>query len=94
MENVQSLFLNPKTGFVDVWYHGKNRPKAQFGIVDLLWRFVGLDGRSLGVQYSGAYRSGRGMKRDLKVDALYRAREALRVSSPPCKLVSPYSIEG
>lgn len=69
MENVKSLFVEYKTGVVTVHYFRGG--SAPFGIVDLLWRFVGFDGRSLGVRYGGAYRSARGLKRDRKVDALY-----------------------
>ena len=73
MENVQKLCLSPKAGTVAVGYWGGR--SARFGVAELLWRFVGFDGRGLGVQYSGAYRSGRGLKRNRKVDDLYRERE-------------------
>lgn len=71
MENVKNLFVDNETGRVTVRYYRAGT--ADFGVVDLLWRLVGFDGRSLGVQYGGAYRSTRGLKRDRKVDALYEA---------------------
>ena len=77
MENVETLFLDRKTGIVNVRYYKKKQP-AQFGIIDLLWRFVGFDGRNSGVQYTGAYRSGRDLKRSEKVDCVYSGVEASR----------------
>jgi hypothetical protein len=76
MENVKSLFLHRDKGMADVYYWDGKR--ASFSLIDLLWRFVGFDGRGLGVQYSGAYRSVRGAKRDQKVDAMYRALELMQ----------------
>jgi hypothetical protein len=76
MENIKSLFHHRDTGMVDVRYRDGKR--ASFSLIDLLWRFVGFDGRGLGVQYTGAYRSVRGAKRNLKIDAMYRARELMQ----------------
>ena len=76
MQNVKSLYFKKDTGVVDVGYHGGK--KVTQGLIELLWRFVGYDCRGSGVRYSGAYRSGGGLSRDQKVDAMYREVEALR----------------
>lgn len=72
MQNVKSLFLERNTGTVRIGYFGGDCHHT-FGILDFLFRFVDFDGRKLRVQYGGAYRSTRGLKRDIKIDALYKA---------------------
>ena len=79
MENVEKFYPNMKTGIVTVKYYGEQRA-APFGIIDLLWRFVGFDGRGYGVQYTGAYRSGVDLKRADKMDGFYRERDELQGS--------------
>ena len=74
MENTEKFFPNMKKGIVIVKYYGEQRA-APFGIIDLLWRFVGFDGRGYGVQYTGNYRSGVDMKRADKMDGYYRTRD-------------------
>jgi hypothetical protein len=73
MENVQHLVYHRESGIVDIRYWG-GRHKT-FEMTDLLWRFVGYDGRGYGVRYTGDYRSERGRRRDGKLDSLYRALE-------------------
>ena len=74
MENADKFFPNMTTGIVTVQYYGEKRT-APFGIIDLLWRFGGFDGRGYGVQYTGNYRSGVDMKRVDKMDGYYRHRD-------------------
>ena len=73
-ENISSLYFNKKTGVAKVWYWNKDGEKepAEYGLLDLLWRCVGFDGRKFGVRYSGDYQSTKLKKR---VDKLEEHKE-------------------
>jgi hypothetical protein len=78
-QNIKSLEFDKDKGKVDVYYWQKDwtnkGKKAEIGVIDLLWRFVGFDLRKCAVQCSGDYRSDRNMTRHEKYEVYKEARE-------------------